>query len=80
MKGEPFETHVDRLIRESIERGEFDDLPGEGEPIPGAGTVDVKGWWIRKWVERNRPVRGQPVPEPEDEEERQPSSEESAAE
>lgn len=49
-----FETMVDRIIREATERGEFDDLPGRGKPIPGAGTVDGEGWWIRRWVERNR--------------------------
>jgi hypothetical protein len=50
----PFETFVDRIIREAAERGEFEDLPGKGKPIPGAGTVDTEGWWIRRWVERNR--------------------------
>ena len=28
-----FESVVDRLIRESMERGEFDDLTGKGEPV-----------------------------------------------
>ena len=28
-----YERLVDKLIRESMERGEFDDLPGSGEPI-----------------------------------------------
>lgn len=28
-----FESVVDKLIRESIERGEFDDLSGKGEPV-----------------------------------------------
>ncbi len=48
------ESFVDRVIREAMERGEFDDLPGAGKPIPGEGTVDSEGWWIRRWVERNR--------------------------
>ena len=52
--GESFEAHVDRVIREATERGEFDDLPGEGKPIPGAGAKDDEGWWLRKWVKRNR--------------------------
>lgn len=42
------------MIREACERGEFNDLPGKGKPIPGVGTVDTEGWWIRSWVERNR--------------------------
>ena len=41
-----FESLPERLIREAIEAGEFDDLPGEGEPIPGAGTVDDELWWV----------------------------------
>jgi hypothetical protein len=48
------EAFVDRIIREAIERGEFEDLPGKGKPIPGAGTVDGEGWWIRSWVDRHR--------------------------
>lgn len=52
--GEPFETHIDRVIKEAVARGEFDDLPGAGKPIPGAGTKDDEGWWLRRWVKRNR--------------------------
>ncbi len=48
------ETYADRLIREAMDAGEFDELPGKGEPIPGAGTKDDAGWWIRSWLERNR--------------------------
>ena len=28
-----YEPLIDRLIRESMDRGEFDDLPGSGQPI-----------------------------------------------
>lgn len=49
-----FETNVDRIIREAIDAGDFDDLQGTGKPIPGAGSVDGEGWWVRSWVERNR--------------------------
>lgn len=48
------ETHANRLIREAIEEGKFDELPGTGEPIPGVGTKDDAGWWIRGWLERSR--------------------------
>lgn len=51
--GESFETNVDRIIREAMERGEFEGLPGEGKPIPGAGTKDDDLWWVRKWFKRN---------------------------
>ena len=28
-----FDKHADERIREAIERGEFDDLPGKGKPL-----------------------------------------------
>lgn len=48
------DTLADRLIREAMKAGEFDNLAGAGKPIPGAGRHDSDGWWIRGWVERNR--------------------------
>ncbi len=51
---EGFVAHVERLIRDAMERGEFDDLPGEGEPLAGAGTPDDEYWWVREWLRRNR--------------------------
>jgi hypothetical protein len=48
-----YESLPERLIREAIEAGAFDDLPGEGEPIPGAGTPDDELWWTRAWLKRN---------------------------
>lgn len=49
-----FESHAERLVREAIENGEFDDLAGRGELIPGAGKKDDALWWVRRWVERDR--------------------------
>lgn len=49
-----YENHVDRLIREAMERGDFDDLGGKGKPIPGAGSIDDELWWVRRWMRRNR--------------------------
>ncbi|HSJ29734.1 MAG TPA: DnaJ family domain-containing protein [Acidimicrobiia bacterium] len=51
---EPHESFVERIIRRAIEQGGFDGLPGAGKPTPGAGTPDGEGWWIRRWVQRNR--------------------------
>lgn len=53
--GEYLESYADRLIREAMEAGRFDDLRGSGEPIPGAGTKDDDLWWVRSWIRRNRP-------------------------
>jgi len=54
-----YESLPERLIREAIEAGEFDDLPGIGKPLPGAGVADDELWWVRKWLERNRVVEGE---------------------
>jgi len=55
-----YESLPERLIREAIEAGELDDLPGAGKPLPGAGVPDDDLWWVRDWLKRNRaqPDRG----------------------
>ncbi len=62
---DPAESFPDRLIREAMAAGEFDDLPGSGKPIPGRGTPDDAGWWIRDWVGRNRLENDQEPKSPE---------------
>lgn len=49
----PHESVVERRIREAMERGEFDDLPGKGEPLPDAGKPYDELWWVRNWLKRN---------------------------
>ncbi|HET9203613.1 MAG TPA: DnaJ family domain-containing protein [Acidimicrobiia bacterium] len=51
---EPYETLPERLIREAMESGEFDELSGVGKPLPSAGATDDDLWWVREWVKRNR--------------------------
>ncbi len=46
------EPWVERLIREAQERGEFDDLPGTGKPLPPFKGQDDENWWIRGLIER----------------------------
>ena len=43
---------ADRRIREAMEKGEFDDLPGAGEPIPDLDDGYDPDWWAKKWVQR----------------------------
>lgn len=43
-----FESWVEKQIREAAERGEFDDLPGLGKPLPGAGRPDEELWWVKQ--------------------------------
>lgn len=47
-----FESWIDRQIREAMERGEFDDLPGAGKPIPGLGGVYDPDWWLKSFIRR----------------------------
>ncbi|MGA7098207.1 MAG: DUF1992 domain-containing protein [Acidimicrobiia bacterium] len=44
---------AERLILEAIDRGEFDDLPGAGKPLPERGRPYEELWWVRRWLERN---------------------------
>jgi hypothetical protein len=43
----PIGDWVDRQIRDAEERGEFDDLPGRGKPLPRR-TGDVMEWVAEK--------------------------------
>jgi len=47
-----YESRIDRQIREAQERGDFDDLPGAGKPIPGQGEPYDEDWWLRDFVRR----------------------------
>lgn len=46
--GVSWESFVDRRIREAQERGEFDDLPGAGKPLPDLDRPHDELWWIRR--------------------------------
>lgn len=50
--GMSFESWIDRQIREAAERGEFDNLPGAGKPLPSLGKPNPEMWWIRQKLER----------------------------
>ncbi len=50
----PYESRVDRQIREAIERGEFDNLPGQGRPIKGLNGRDDENWWVKAYLEREQ--------------------------
>jgi DnaJ-like protein len=48
--GMPAEDWVERQIRQALERGEMDDLPGAGKPLPHhpGGTME----WVRQKLHR----------------------------
>jgi hypothetical protein len=50
--GVSWETWIDRQIREGMERGEFDDLPGHGRPIPDVDRPHDELWWVRSKLQR----------------------------
>lgn len=43
---------VEAAIQQAMRRGDFDDLPGAGRPIPGLDRPHDPDWWIRRKIER----------------------------
>lgn len=58
--GEPLEAipsyvdPVERSIREAIARGEFDNLPGAGKPLPNLDRQYDPDWWARRYLDAAR--------------------------
>jgi hypothetical protein len=52
--GVAWESWVDQQIREGRERGEFDDLPGHGKPLPDLDRPRDELWWVRKKLKREK--------------------------
>ena len=50
--GAPWESWIDRQIREAEDRGEFDDLPGAGKPIPDLDKPFDEMWWVKDKLRR----------------------------
>lgn len=49
------ESLAEKAIREAIERGEFDNLPGAGKPLNLSRSGDPE-WWVKNLVEREGDV------------------------
>jgi hypothetical protein len=49
-----WENWVERQIREGIERGEFDNLPGTGKPLPGLDGPHDDEWWVKAKLRREK--------------------------
>lgn len=45
---------VDTIVDQAIRRGEFDDLPLQGKPLPGIGGTQDPDWWLKNLVEREQ--------------------------
>ena len=44
---------VDLQVRQAMERGEFDDLPGAGKPLELPDKHDPD-WWVKRLIEREK--------------------------
>jgi hypothetical protein len=47
-------AYVEVAIQQAIRRGEFDDLPGSGKPIPDLGRSHDPDWWIRRKIQNEQ--------------------------
>jgi hypothetical protein len=52
--GMTWETWIDRQIREGMEQGSFDNLPGTGRPLPGLDRPRDEMWWVRDKLRREQ--------------------------
>jgi hypothetical protein len=49
-----WETWIDRQIRQGMENGDFDNLPGHGRPLPDLDVIHDEMWWVRKKLRREQ--------------------------
>ena len=47
-----YESFIEQQIRQAQERGEFDDLPGLGKPLPNRNELDDELWWVKDYLRR----------------------------
>src|SRR5262249_3341711 len=50
--GTSWESFIERQIREAQEAGAFENLPGQGKPIPDVGVEYDPDWWAKKLLQR----------------------------
>lgn len=46
------ESLIDAQLRMAQERGDFENLPGAGKPLPKTHSPDDELWWIKDYVRR----------------------------
>ena len=52
--GMSWEGWVDQQIREGMERGEFENLPGKGKPQTGLSEFRDEDWWVKAKMRAER--------------------------
>jgi hypothetical protein len=51
---ETWESFAERLIREAYDAGDFERLPGFGQPMPELDEPDDELWWIKEKIRREQ--------------------------
>jgi len=46
------QTVAENRIREAMAEGAFDNLPGQGKPIPDIDEPYDELWWFKRWLRR----------------------------
>jgi hypothetical protein len=49
-----WESAVEKQIREGMARGDFDNLPGQGKPLPGLDGSRDDDWWIKQKLKQEQ--------------------------
>ncbi len=49
-----WKSWIDQQIEKAREEGAFENLPGEGKPLPDLDEVYDPGWWAKKLVQREQ--------------------------
>jgi hypothetical protein len=52
MSAEERSRYVDVVVDQAMRRGEFDNLPLQGKPIPGMTGTHDPDWWVKGLIER----------------------------
>lgn len=52
--GDRHQRGVEAQINEAMRRGQFDQLPGAGKPLPNRGQPLSEDWWVREKVAREQ--------------------------
>jgi hypothetical protein len=49
-----YESRLDRQMREAVERGQFENLPGAGKPLKDRNELHDEDWWLKAFLEREK--------------------------
>jgi hypothetical protein len=49
-----WESAAEKQIRDGMARGDFDNLPGQGKPLPGLDGSRDDDWWIKQKLKQEQ--------------------------